>query len=89
FTIAVTQNFCSPTSIEQVWLRTRNARPKLAQKLLSKIIRLSTIGGTRHNKNFYRNLKSSTNDDDDTEDKRRYENNVIEDDRDKKKRREM
>ncbi|RIB16048.1 hypothetical protein C2G38_2017742 [Gigaspora rosea] len=56
FTIAVTQNFCSPTSIEQVWLRTRNARPKLAQKLLSKIIRLSTIGGTRHSKNFYRNL---------------------------------
>ncbi|RIA85392.1 hypothetical protein C1645_715071, partial [Glomus cerebriforme] len=33
FTIAVTQNFCSPTSIEHVWLRTRNARPKLAQKL--------------------------------------------------------
>ncbi|CAG8680496.1 23031_t:CDS:10 [Gigaspora margarita] len=52
FTIAVTQNFCSPTSIEQVWLRTRNARPKLAQKLLSKIIRFE---------------KSSTDDDGDTE----------------------
>ncbi|CAI2169642.1 20452_t:CDS:2 [Funneliformis geosporum] len=35
FTIAVTQNFCSPTSIEHVWLRTRNSRPKLAQKLLN------------------------------------------------------
>ncbi|CAG8501590.1 4098_t:CDS:2 [Funneliformis mosseae] len=44
FTIAVTQNFCSPTSIEHVWLRTRNSRPKLAQKLLNKFTNLSNIG---------------------------------------------
>ncbi|CAG8540936.1 8413_t:CDS:2 [Rhizophagus irregularis] len=53
FTIAVTQNFCSPTSIEHVWLRTRNARPKLAQKLLTKLTKLSNVGGKRHDKEFY------------------------------------
>ncbi len=34
-TVAVTQNFCSRTNVEYVWLKTRFARPKLALKLLN------------------------------------------------------
>lgn len=33
FTVAVTQNFCSRTNFEYVWLRTRDSRPRFAQKL--------------------------------------------------------
>ncbi|KAI9327183.1 hypothetical protein DFJ73DRAFT_601050, partial [Zopfochytrium polystomum] len=33
FTVAVTQNFCSTTNFESVFLRTRSSRPRLAQKL--------------------------------------------------------
>jgi histone arginine demethylase JMJD6 len=33
FAIAITQNFCSFTNLEYVWLKTRFARPKLAFKL--------------------------------------------------------
>jgi hypothetical protein len=43
FTVAVTQNFCSRTNFEEVWLRTRYSRPKLAQKLLKK---LESLQGT-------------------------------------------
>ncbi|RUS24789.1 hypothetical protein BC938DRAFT_473068 [Jimgerdemannia flammicorona] len=41
FTIAVTQNFCSPTNLESVFLRTRDSRPKLALKLSQQIELLS------------------------------------------------
>ncbi|KAJ8323010.1 hypothetical protein QVD99_007321 [Batrachochytrium dendrobatidis] len=34
FTVAITQNFCSRTNIEYVWLHTRYSRPKMAEKLL-------------------------------------------------------
>jgi histone arginine demethylase JMJD6 len=33
FAIAVTQNFCSKTNLDYVWLKTRFARPKMAEKL--------------------------------------------------------
>ena len=36
-TIAVTQNFCSPTNAEYVYLSTRHSRPKLGAKLYRKI----------------------------------------------------
>ncbi|KAJ3061917.1 jumonji domain-containing protein 6, partial [Quaeritorhiza haematococci] len=39
-TIAVTQNFCSRTNLEYVWLKTRYSRPKLADKLLRELQRL-------------------------------------------------
>ncbi|KAI8852621.1 hypothetical protein BC829DRAFT_430478 [Chytridium lagenaria] len=34
FTVAVTQNFCSRTNFEHVWLRTRFSRPGLSKKLI-------------------------------------------------------
>ncbi|KAJ3215396.1 jumonji domain-containing protein 6 [Dinochytrium kinnereticum] len=34
FTVAITQNFCSRTNFEHVWLRTRHSRPGLAKKLI-------------------------------------------------------
>jgi histone arginine demethylase JMJD6 len=33
FAIAITQNFCSKTNLDYVWLKTRFARPKMALKL--------------------------------------------------------
>ena len=42
FAVAVTQNFCSRTNFEAVWLRTRNSRPRLAQKLLNVLSSLSS-----------------------------------------------
>ncbi|KAJ3225837.1 jumonji domain-containing protein 6 [Clydaea vesicula] len=41
FTIAVTQNFCSFANLDIVWLKTRNSRPKLANKILKELKRLS------------------------------------------------
>ncbi|KAI8141728.1 hypothetical protein BJV82DRAFT_617300 [Fennellomyces sp. T-0311] len=41
-TFAVTQNFCSPTNAEHVYLNTRHSRPKLGAKLYRKIQELGT-----------------------------------------------
>ncbi|KAI8638237.1 hypothetical protein BD408DRAFT_423326 [Parasitella parasitica] len=40
-TAAVTQNFCSSTNAEYVYLSTRNSRPKLGQKLFKEIQKLA------------------------------------------------
>ncbi|KAI9245502.1 hypothetical protein EDC94DRAFT_530191 [Helicostylum pulchrum] len=40
FTVAVTQNFCSSTNAEWVYLQTRHTRPKLGQKLYREIQKL-------------------------------------------------
>lgn len=37
YTVAVTQNFCSLTNLDYVYLNTRHARPKLGEKLYRKI----------------------------------------------------
>ncbi|KAF9278507.1 jumonji domain-containing protein 6 [Mortierella alpina] len=52
FTIAITQNFCSPTNFESVWLNTRHARPKLARKFRSQLERQYNKSG----KCFYKDL---------------------------------
>ncbi|KAF9956058.1 hypothetical protein BGZ70_010042 [Mortierella alpina] len=52
FTIAITQNFCSPTNFESVWLNTRHARPKLAKKFRSQLERQYSKTG----KCFYKDL---------------------------------
>ncbi|CAO3635072.1 unnamed protein product [Cunninghamella echinulata] len=41
-TVAVTQNFCSPSNLEYVYLATRHSRPKLGAKLLRQIKKLGT-----------------------------------------------
>ena len=41
FTIAVTYNFASKVNFEYVWLKTRNSRPRMAEKLLAEIQRCS------------------------------------------------
>lgn len=40
-TVAVTQNFCSSTNAEYVYLSTRHSRPKLGQKLYREIQKLA------------------------------------------------
>ncbi|KNC98984.1 uncharacterized protein SPPG_05938 [Spizellomyces punctatus DAOM BR117] len=42
FTIAVTQNFCSRTNLETVWLHTRYSRPRLAKKFTTRLEELSS-----------------------------------------------
>ncbi|CAO3600502.1 unnamed protein product [Absidia cylindrospora] len=39
-TIAITQNFCSPTNAEYVYLSTRHSRPKLGAKLYQQLQKL-------------------------------------------------
>ncbi|KAK9764902.1 hypothetical protein K7432_007208 [Basidiobolus ranarum] len=52
FTVAITQNFCSPTNLEAVWLNTRNSRHKLARKLLKELEQLGSTGKTCQVKNL-------------------------------------
>lgn len=49
-TIAVTQNFCSSTNLEYVYLSTRNSRPKLGQKLYRKVQSLGNREPERYGK---------------------------------------
>ncbi|KAI9090442.1 bifunctional arginine demethylase and lysyl-hydroxylase PSR-like protein [Phlyctochytrium arcticum] len=44
FTIAITQNFCSKTNFEEVWLATRFSRPRLAKRFEG---RLTLLAKTR------------------------------------------
>lgn len=37
FSVAITHNFCLPTTFEETWLRTRYSRPRLAKKLYGKL----------------------------------------------------
>ncbi|KAJ3279775.1 hypothetical protein HK104_001169 [Borealophlyctis nickersoniae] len=46
FTVAITQNFCSQTNLEYVWLRTRDSRPRMAKKLLTQLERLGARQGS-------------------------------------------
>ncbi|KAI8068066.1 hypothetical protein BC940DRAFT_300249 [Gongronella butleri] len=41
-TIAITQNFCSPTNVEYVYLHTRHSRPKLGAKFYRQMQKLAT-----------------------------------------------
>ncbi|KAI9297335.1 Clavaminate synthase-like protein [Neoconidiobolus thromboides FSU 785] len=69
FTIAITQNFCSPTNLEYVYLKTRYARPKLALKLIHSLDTLAKLSQSKRMKlpppygdydgNFYYKLASS------------------------------
>lgn len=40
-TVAITQNFCSPTNAEYVYLCTRHSRPKLGAKLYDRLQKLA------------------------------------------------
>lgn len=53
-TVAVTQNFCSLTNAEYVYLSTRHSRPKLGQKLFREIQKLG-----RSEANIYGNVAAS------------------------------
>ncbi|CAO3632679.1 unnamed protein product [Cunninghamella blakesleeana] len=53
-TIAVTQNYCSPTNLEYVYLSTRHSRPKLGAKLLKQIQKL----GINHPDSIYPQLSA-------------------------------
>lgn len=53
-TAAVTQNFCSLTNAEWVYLQTRHTRPKLGQKLYREIQKLGTA-----EPNIYQNVAAA------------------------------
>ncbi|KAI8912505.1 hypothetical protein EDD86DRAFT_187953, partial [Gorgonomyces haynaldii] len=58
FSVAVTQNFCSPTNLEQVWLKTRYARPKLAKKMRENMIRFEDKSKKRKRDSYKRLAES-------------------------------
>ena len=47
-TIAVTQNFCSSTNFDRVWVRCRSGRKKMSAKLLRMVSRPREEGGWPH-----------------------------------------
>ncbi|KAJ3284381.1 hypothetical protein HDU76_008308, partial [Blyttiomyces sp. JEL0837] len=49
FTVAVTHNFCSRANFEAVWLMTRDSRPRLAKKLVTRLDTLSMMAGPTAN----------------------------------------
>ena len=57
FCIAVTHNFCASETVDQVYLKTRNSRPKLAKKLRRNLVNSESLrNATFEQKKKYRKL---------------------------------